>query len=377
MITQNFRYRIYPNKKQIKKLNKTLSDCCFVYNQLLENKKDAYKKNKTNLSQFDMNRIVKGFDVDVHSQVLQNISKRINDAFKHYFRRLREKKNGKHIKVGFPRFKTLNRYKSITYPQSGFRFVSDRKLFISRIGSVPIVLHRVPRGKVKTLTVKRTSIGWFAIFSCEDVPVEEIKNVKGHVGVDVGVKSFAVFSDGTMIGNPKFLRKSEKKLRKLQRRLSRKKKGSKNRIKAKIKLGRCHERIFNQRQDFLHKTSNDVIRKYKFISVEKLSIKNMVRNHHLAKSICDVSWGDFVSMLDYKVVKTGGQVIKVNPKNTSKTCSQCGHVQDMPLSKRVFECENCGMVLDRDVNAASAPFSDGVSSVVESGTIYKPLRNHR
>lgn len=344
----NFRFRIYPSKKQIVRLNKTISDCCLVYNKLLEAKINAYKEDKNNLTQFDLNKLTKDFDIPVHSQVKQNISKRINDAFNHFFRRVREKKG----KAGFPRFKTFRRYKSITFPQSGFKLLSDKKLFVSKIGNIPIVLHRVPKGKLKTFTIKRTAVGWFVIFSCDNIPVEKIEAEDNHIGIDVGIESFAVLSNGTKIENPKFLRKSEKKLARLQRRLSRKKKGSKNRRKARFKVAKIHERIFNQRQDFLHKTSLTIVKQFKIISVEKLQIRNMVKNHYLARSINDVSWGYFVQMLSYNVEKTGGQLIKVNPKNTSRTCSRCGAIQDMPLSKREFKCLSCGFVCHRDLNAS-------------------------
>ena len=344
----NFKYKIYPSRLQIIKLNKTISNCCFIYNKLLEAKVNAYKTDKTNLSQFDLNKIAKDIDVEVHSQVKQNISKRINDAFNHFFMRLKEK-NGK---VGFPRFKSMNRYKSITYPQSGFKFVSERKLFVSQIGNIPIVLDRVPKGKLKTFCIKKTAIGWFAIFSCADVPIDKIEVKDNNIGIDVGIESFVVLSNGERIENPKFLIKSENKLTKLQRRLSRRKKGSVNRNKARIKVARLHERIFNQRNDFLHKTSFSIIKRFKIISVEKLQIKNMIKNHYLAKSINDVSWCSFIQMLSYKVERTGGQLVKVNPRNTSRTCSKCGTILGMPLSKRKFKCLNCGFVCHRDLNAS-------------------------
>ena len=385
MSTQmNFKYRIYPSRKQIIRLNKTISNCCFVYNKLLETKINVYKTDKTNLSQFDLNNLTKDFDIDVHSQVLQNISKRINDAFRHFFRRVKEKKG----KSGFPRFKSFNRYKSITYPQSGFKIISDKKLFVSKIGKIPVVLDRVPKGKLKTFCIKKTAIGWFAIFSCADVPIEHIKVEDNHIGIDVGIESFATLSDGTKIENPQFFRKSEKKLARLQRRLSSKKKGSANRRKARIKVARFHERIFNQRNDFLHKTSFSIIKRFKTISVEKLQIKNMVKNHYLAKSINDVSWNSFIQMLSYKVERTSGQLIKVNARNTSKTCSNCGNIQEMPLSKRNFKCLNCGFVCHRDLNASlnidragqvqiSTPVGDTVrpslkARVCETGTIFEP-----
>ncbi len=243
---------------------------------------------------------------------------------------------------------------------------------------MPIILHIVPKGKLKTFTIKRTALGWFAIFSCQDVPIENIKVKDNHIGIDVGIESFVTLSDGTKIENPKLLRKSEKKLAKFQRRLSRKKKGSANRRKARFKVARLHQRIFHQRQDFLHKTSFNIIKQFKVISVEKLQIKNMIKNHYLAKSIADASWGCFVQMLSYKVEKTGGQLVRVNPKNTSRTCSKCGNIQDMPLSQREFKCLKCGFVCHRDLNSAILVDRAGLVQISSSeenacGEIVSPL----
>ena len=364
----NFRYRIYPSKSQVIKLNKTIANCCFIYNKLLEAKINAYKTDKIILSQFDLNKLTKYFNVPVHSQVKQNISKRINDAFNHFFRRVKEKKG----KVGFPRFKNINRYKSITFPQSGFSFVSDKKLFVSKVGNIPIILHRVPKGKLKTFCIKKTALGWFVIFSCEGVPIEKIEIPNNHIGIDVGIESFAVLSNGEKIENPKFLIKSEKKLTKFQRRLSRKKKGSVNRRKARIKIARLHQTIFNQRQDFLHKASFNLVKQFKIISVEKLQIKNMVQNHHLAKSINDASWSYFAKMLSYKVERTNGQLIKINPQNTSRTCSQCGNIQNMSLANREFKCLKCSFVCHRDLNASINIDTVGLTEFQACGEIVSP-----
>ena len=177
---------------------------------------------------------------------------------------------------------------------------------------------------------------------------------------------------GVKENQEKLLVKSEKKLRRFQKALSRKKKGSNNRKKAVFKVAKLHETISDQRQDFLHKSSLTIVKNFKIISVENLQIKNMVKNHHLAKSISDAGWGYFVSMLSYKVEKTGGKVIKVNPRNTSKTCSECKHVQDMPLSKRTFKCEKCGLILDRDVNAAINIDTVGLTEIQACGDRVRP-----
>lgn len=347
VMQRNFKYRIYPSNKQEVKLNKHISDCCFVYNKLLETKIDAYKKDKTNLSEFDLNKLTKSFDIPVHSQVKQNISKRINDAFNHFFRRVKEKKG----KAGFPRFKSFNRYKSITFPQSGFK-INHKKIYLSKIGNIPIVLHREIKGEIKTLTIKRCASRWYVIFACDCIVVDKIIPTEEQVGIDVGLENFATLSNGEKIENPKFFRKSEMKLAELQRRMNRKKKGSKNRQKARLKVARQYEKVFNQRTDFLHNKTAEIVRRFKIIAVEELNVNGMMKNRHLAKSIADASWGKFIQMLSYKVENTGGKVELVNPRYTSQICSNCGHKQKMPLNKRIYKCKECKFEIDRDKNSA-------------------------
>jgi len=338
---------MYPNNKQDVKLKEQFSFCCLLYNTLLESKINAYKKDRTNLSQFDLNNAIKELDVPIHSQVKQNISKRINDSFNNFFRRVKEKK----AKVGFPRFKSFNRYKSITFPQSGFK-INHKKIYLSKIGNVCITLHREIKGKIKTLTIKRGANKWYAIFSCEGVIIDKIKPQEKIIGIDVGLTNFATFSNGEKIENPRFLRKAERKISKLQRKMSRKKTGSKNRDKSRLMVARQHEKVFNQRNDFLHNESTKLVRRFKVIAVENLNISVMMKNRYLSKSISDASWRRFVQMLSYKVENTGGKVELVNPRYTSQICSSCGHKQKMPLSKRVYKCKECGLKMNRDLNAS-------------------------
>lgn len=344
---RNFKFRMYPNNKQDVKLKEQFSFCCLLYNTLLESKINAYKKDRTNLSQFDLNNAIKELDVPIHSQVKQNISKRINDSFNNFFRRVKEKK----AKVGFPRFKSFNRYKSITFPQSGFK-INHKKIYLSKIGNVCITLHREIKGKIKTLTIKRGANKWYAIFSCEGVIIDKIKPQEKIIGIDVGLTNFATFSNGEKIENPRFLRKAERKISKLQRKMSRKKTGSKNRDKSRLMVARQHEKVFNQRNDFLHNESTKLVRRFKVIAVENLNISVMMKNRYLSKSISDASWRRFVQMLSYKVENTGGKVELVNPRYTSQICSSCGHKQKMPLSKRVYKCKECGLKMNRDLNAS-------------------------
>lgn len=353
----SFKYRVYPTKKQVLCLNRQMWLAKELYNALLDKSKEQYKENGKTFSQFDMSyHIIKLKDErqefsEIYSQVLQNISKRISGAYKAFFRRVKEKKNGKKIDVGFPRIKKF--VCSLTYPQSGFKFKNQRRLSLSKIGSIPIVLHRIPKGEIKTCTIKRYHSGkWYVIFSNE-MQLQEFKsNGKNEVGIDVGLTNFITTSNGDKIEPPRYLRKSEEKLKILHRRVSRKKKGSNNRRKAKLRLSRQYEKVSNQRMDFLHKLSKKQVDSYSKIKVEKLKIQNMIKNHCLAKSIADASWSKYIQMLHYKAESAGCVVEDVAPEYTTKTCNQCGNRENIGLSERIFKCSSCGNVDDRDVNAA-------------------------
>jgi len=210
-------------------------------------------------------------------------------------------------------------------------------------------------GKIKTLTIKKENDEWYAIFSCDKVPVKKVKNnFKSEVeGIDVGLKKFIVCSNNQEIESPRFLRKSEKRLKRLHQRHSKKKKGSKNKTKSRIKLANQYTKVTRQREDFHKKLARSLAMEIKYIGVENLNIQGMVRNHCLAKSISDAGWGQFVSYLKYyKTIFEGGVIEIGRFEPTSKTCSNCNHKQKMPLSKRTFKCENCGLEIDRDINAS-------------------------
>jgi putative transposase len=337
-----------------------------VYNKLLEDNTVGYKSTgKGKTSQFHFNARLKklresdGKFSSVHSQALQNVSKRLSGAFNNFFRRL---KAGE--KPGYPRFKS--RVHSITYPQAGFKFASDRRLRVSKIGRIPIVKHRDLQGKVRTLTVKQNKLGqWFVVFSCV-VDTPKVKHKGGRVGIDVGLTHFATLSDGMKVDNPYHLFKSEHHLKLLHRRLSRKKKGSMNRLKVKYRLAKQELKVANQRTDFLHKLSHTLTQKYKTLSIENLNIKGMVRNHCLSKHIHDAGWGMFAQYLTYKAVTCGGLTVCVNPNGTSMECNKCGHIQAMPLSQRTFKCESCGNIEDRDVNASKNILARGTAGLAET-----------
>ena len=351
VMQKSFKFRIYPNRKQEKRLELCLDQACFLYNQLLDIHQQIYLGEERTLSQFDMNYLVKDFETkNLNSRIKQNISKRISDTFKHFFRRVR---NGE--KPGFPNFHKRVFYKSITFPQYRQEIYPNNRLYVSKIGMIKIVKHREIEGQIKTLTIKKENDEWYATFSCNNVPIErqEIKFKSEVEGIDVGINNFLVCSNGEKVDNPKFLRKSERKLKRVQRRLSRKKKGSKNRKKARIKLNIQHTKIRRQREDFHKKLARQLAREIKYIGIEDLNIQGMLKNHYLAKSITDAGWGAFFSYLKYYKTIFEGEIIKTGRfEPTTKTCSDCSHKQKMSLGDRIFECENCGMVKDRDLNAS-------------------------
>ena len=362
-----YQYRLYPSKKQKVKIINSLKVCKAIYNELLESSVNTYKTTKKTLRKFDYNKLIKG-KYPVHSQVAQNVSDRVHKAFSNFFRRVKDKSCKQ---KGFPRFKS--RVNSITFPQSGFKILSDKRLHLSKIGKIPIILHRVPKGKIKTLTIKQNKIGqWFAIFSCE-VPDKVVINPSTEkIGIDVGLENFATLSNGEVITNPRHLIQSEHRLKLLQRRLSRKKKGSANRRKARFKLAKQHLKIANQRNDFLHKLSRTITQRFAIINVEKLNITSMLKSHWLAKSIGDASWNTFIRNLEYKAVTSGSKLVKVNARNTSKTCSECGTIINMPLTKRKFSCPKCGFVCHRDLNA-SINIRNGMGGLPKTYTLVETM----
>ena len=347
-----FRYRLYPSKRQTKILEEQLEICRGIYNWLLLYAKDYYKDTGKTISYLTMQNLLPKLKTDrpellkVYAQVLQNIARRIRLGYDNFFAR---RKTG--LKAGLPRFKKYGRYKSVTYPQSGFK-VEGNRLLLSKIGNIQIRQHRELPEKIKTLTVKRCPSGrWYACFSCV-VDAQPREKSLEDVGIDLGLHSYAVLSDGTRIENPKLYRSEEKRVGFLQRGSSRKEMGSRNWVKARTKVARLHERIHNRRTDFLHKASREIADTYETVYVEDLKISNMIRNRCLAKSISDAGWGRFIGMIAYKVEGTGGQLIQVNPRGTTQNCSRCGEQVKKTLSDRIHECPSCGLIMDRDLNAA-------------------------
>lgn len=348
-----YKYRIYGNKETIKNATKWLELCCNLYNSSLEERINSYKGDQKGIScnsqMLSLKSIKKEFPdyKEVGSQVLQDVLQRLDKAYQAFFRRV---KNGE--KAGFPRFKSKYRYDSFTLKQAGWK-LNGKYLVIKNVGKFKIKLSRQIEGTIKTVTIRRTLSGkWFVCFSCDNVPIRKFPNTRREVGIDVGIKNFSVDSEGKCMENPKYFRQSERLLRIRQRRLARRKKGSVRRRNAKILVAKTHEKIANQRSDFLHKLANYYIKSFNKISIEDLSIRGMVHNRHLSKSIMDASWGIFFNYLSYKAEEAGRIIVKVVPNGTSQICSRCGEVVPKDLSVRIHNCLNCGLKIDRDLNAS-------------------------
>jgi putative transposase len=349
-----YKYRIYPTSRQESLFVHTLDLCRELYNGALTERSDAYKRTGISISysmqQNQLPEIKKTrTDLkDVHSQVLQDVLRRLDKAFDNFFKRVK-----KGEKVGYPRYKANSRYNSFTYTQSGYE-IKQGKLVLSKIGHIKIKLHRPLIGIVKTLTIKRKATGkWFAIFCCE-VGIDRLPFTDEETGIDVGLSNFATLSNGESISNPRFFREEEQQLAKAQRQLSAAPKGSKEREEKRKVVARVHERIANKRDNFAHQQSRKIVNFYGIIFIEALMILNMMKNSKLSKSIADAAWSKFFHCINYKAEWAGRFALEVTPRFTTQDCCSCESRQELTLSDRVYCCTNlkCLMTLDRDWNAA-------------------------
>ncbi len=349
VIKKSFKFRIYPTKAQVDKLEMTLSLCRELYNAALQERRDAWDLNRVSISYFDQQnqlKEIKSIREDlksVYSQVFYDVLKRCEKAYDGFHRRVKLKG-----KAGKPRFKGLNRYNSFCYPQSGFS-LTENKLTLSKIGKLKIKLSRVVVGKVKTCTIKREIDKWFIIFSVETT-VEPLPKTEKEIGVDVGIENFATLSDGTQIENFKYFEASQKKLRVAQRRVARRKKFSNRWLKAQTQVAQIRRKTRNQRQDFQHKLSTSLVKQFDLIAIEKLNIKGMSKGI-FSKQINDVAWSGFFNMLRYKAECADKKLVEVNPNGTSQTCV-CGETVKKDLSVRWHNCDKCGLSEHRDVVSA-------------------------
>lgn len=370
-VFKSYKFRLYPNKEQEILIQKTFGCVRFVYNQCLAYKIDKYENEKITLSKTDIlnyvPQVLKSEYVwlkEVDKFALTNTVINLDSAYQKFFREHR----------GFPKFKSKkNSHKSYktNCNYSGRPTIEvdfdSRKIKLPKLKWVKARGVRCFDGKIKSATISQTPSGkYYCSVLVEQENCEPLTRTNCNVGIDLGIKDFAITSDGQKISNPKYLAKSEKKIAKLQRQLSRKSKGSNNRNKARIKVARAWDKVTNQRTDFLQKLSTELIRKYDIICLEDLNVSGMVKNHCLAKAISDCSWSEFVRMLQYKADWYGRTISKIDRfYPSSQTCSCCGCVnpETKDLSVREWTCPDCGVTHDRDINAAKNILKQGVLAV--------------
>lgn len=342
---ESIKTQIYPNQQQKELIEKTFGCTRFIYNKCLEQQIKNHEQSQKFINKYGMckwiTELKKEYEwlKEVENKPLQHSVFNLESAYKRFFREHK----------GFPNFKSKNGKQS--YKTDASIYVEKHWVKLPKMDKIR-VFEKLPDIKPKQIIVSK-EVDKYYISIMFDKQREKIKT-SGEIGIDLGIKDFAIFSNGTKIENHKFIKNSEKQLTKLQRRLSRAKEGSNRRNIAKLKVSRCHQKIRNQRQDFLHKLTTAIAKQYKYVAIENLSVSNMVKNHCLAKSISDVAWGEFRRQLEYKLKWNGGELAVIGRfEPSSKTCSDCGFIKkDLKLSDRKWVCEKCGTSHDRDINAA-------------------------
>lgn len=353
MVFRAYKFRLWTNANQERELGIMLESHRRLYNEALAQREWFYEEWQISRSYEDQSGWFKDqreknpYYARLNFSSAQATLRRLDKAFANFFRRVKAGEE-----PGYPRYKSWDRFTSILFPSvgDGIRLKGNR-LRVQHIGTIRVCLHREVEGKIKTLSLKREADKWFVVLACEVPEPVKIGNILPAIGLDVGLAHFLTTSDGEKIENPRFLKDALPELRRAQRSLSRKKKGGKNRRKARRRVNRLHSRVANLRHEHRHKVSNDLISRYGKIAVEGLNVQGMVKNRRLAQAISDVGWSNFVEVLRHKVAKTGGEVVQVSPNHTSQLCSACGENVAKKLHVRVHRC-GCGLVMDRDQNAA-------------------------
>ena len=370
-IKRAYKFRFYPNPEQIEQLAQTFGCSRFVYNHMLRLRTDAWYERQERIGYHETSALLTALKKQPEYEWLKEVSsvpvqqslQHLQNAFTNFFAK----------RAAYPSFKSKHGKQSATYVASAFKW-TDNTLTLAKMKE-PLAIRfsrTIPKAaKVTTVTVSKDTAGrYFVSMLCDDA-VATLPEATGQIGIDLGLTHFAVLSTGEKIAAPNVFRKNEKKLAKLQRRLAKKQKGSKNRAKAKLKVARIHAKIADTRRDFTHKLSTRLIRENQTIATETLAVKNMLKNGNLAKSISDAGWSEFIRQLEYKAKWYGRTLVGIDKwYPSSKRCSACGFVvSKMPLSVREWTCPECGAVHDRDINAACNILAAGLaaSALGESG----------
>jgi putative transposase len=351
-----FKYRLYPTKAQERLLTAILDGAHDLYNAALDQRRLYWSGQRRSINYyFQAAQLKEARDADPRLALLnysacQEVLRRLQKAFDAFFRRVNSGQA-----PGYPRFKARDRFNSVIFPAYGDGVRLGKRLRVQNVGDIKIKLHRPVEGTIKTVTIKREAGTWTAAFSCDEVESRKVLHPISdrHVGLDMGLDSFAALTTGEKIENPRWFRKTEERLVEVQRRISRKKKRSGNYYKEKKRLARLHAKAANQRRDFQHKLANDLVSTNAFIAVEDLDTQEMIENGStgLSKSIHDAGWAQFLAILSCKAEEAGRTFVKVPAQGTSSTCFQCGTYRKKALSERTHRCP-CGLVLDRDIHAS-------------------------
>jgi putative transposase len=375
-VRKTFKYKLVPSPAQEQALEAALARCRELYNAGLHERKAACEKCGSSITFTMQSAQLPGIKEvrpelrDSNAQVLQEVLHRLDKAFHAFVRRV---KNGE--TPGYPRFQGRNRSTCFTYPQVGEHGgarLDNGFLVLSKIGRIAVRWSRPVKGTPKTVTVSREADGWYVCFTCAEVPLQPLEPTGQQTGIDLGLESFASLSDGTVVHNPRCYRAAEAYLRRCQRRVARRQKESNRRCKAIKLLAKANQKVKRQRRDFHHKEAFSLVRHYDKIYHEALQTANMLKNHHLAKSIQDAGWSQFLGILHAKAAYAGRRVVAVPPAYTSQACSGYGVIVQKGLSVQWHSCPECGTELHRDFNAAQNILALGKRQSAVGQTVQAP-----